>query len=184
MPRRPIAAAVLAGLCVSLLAGCFYLPISVPLTPLGDDDPDDTDDAEVSESLPGPEGWRQFDHCNGGPNEDYVWVEGIPAEQIMASGIEPTCGDVWFQDDGDHFVNVTDFEVTIDELDALRDALLAEGWEMPVEEFTGADLYARDFYLDDSYDTRLAIELYRNPMGGGSYTAYLDYLSPLTRALG
>ncbi len=185
MLRRALAISLIASLALVGLSGCLFLPpISIPLTDRNDDDPDDSDDDPAADDeLPGPEGWRAFDHCSGGPDDDYVWVEGIPTTAIDEAGIEPSCGAVWFQDDGDHFVNVTDYEVTIEELDALRDLLLAEGWQMPVEEFKGPDLYARDFYLGDDLDTRLAIELYRNPLGGGSYTAYMDYLSPLTRAL-
>ena len=185
MTRRLFAASLVACIAFGSLSGCFLIPINIPIGTHNDDDPNDADDDPTAdEALPGPEGWRSFDHCSGGPNEDYVWIEGLPTESIDDSGIDPSCGDVWFQDDGDHFVNVTDYAVTIEELDALRDLLVDEGWSMEVEEFKGIDLYARDFYLGEDLDTRLAIELYRNSPLGPTYTAYIDYLSPSTRDLG
>ncbi len=52
---------------------------------------------------------------------------------------------------------------------------------------SGRQVGARDYYLPTGISegefTRLAIELYGNGTDPASYTAYIDYLSPETRAL-
>lgn len=183
MPAVRAAIAVTVSIAIaSLLSSCIMMPSIV---------------SEVSQNGPvndrpvveGPEGWTDFPSCEAGPRDDYVWVDGFPSTELASTGIDPDCGDTWIEPDGDNFMNVTDYSLSAAQLDALEAALVASGWEKKWDDFvpaTGPDrvlqsVGARDFYRDG--DTRLfAVEIYYN--GSNSYTAYLDYHSPETRALG
>jgi len=137
----------------------------------------------------GPEGWTEFPSCEGGPRDDFIWVDGIPSAELDAAGIGPDCGDTWIEEDGDSFMNVTDYSLTEEQLDALGDALIASGWEKKYDDFVPATattgqvgVGARDYYTSND-DVKFAIEIYNNGTDPVSYTAYLDYHSPSTRAL-
>jgi hypothetical protein len=134
----------------------------------------------------GPEGWEVFASCEGGPRDDYVWIDGFPSTELESAGVNPDCGDTFIKSDGDSFMDVADYSLTVDQLNAIEAALVASGWEKKWDDFdplaaSGA-AGARDFYRDN--DQRLvAIEIYRNPSSSVSFTAYIDYHSPETRAL-
>ena len=176
----------MAGLVLALLTGCF------PLLPTGGtggtggtvetDGPTGSGDA--------PDGWATFANCDGGPNVDWVWVDGFPAEAFEQSGVDPVCGDVWPQPDGETFLGVAHYGLTAADLDAFETAILAAGYVRLWDDFdpTVEQDYAgaRDYYLDGVGDgdfTRLAVEIYANPLDD-AFTGYFDYLSPLTRDLG
>ena len=138
----------------------------------------------------GPEGWSDLGNCVGGPNTDFRWIDGIPSEELARAGVFPDCGDSWVQADGDSFVGVADYTLTADQLAALDRELTKSGWTLRVDDFepvASADaprsaVGARDYYTDDD-ERLLAIELYHNGTNPISYTAYIDYHSPETRAL-
>lgn len=178
---RVVAAAITAAVAVCSLSSCVLLPSIVD---------------EVSQNGPvndrpvvdGPVGWTEFPSCEGGPRDDFVWVDGIPSEEIDAAGIVPECGDTWIEADGDSFVGVAEYALTDAQLDALDAALVASGWELKYDDFVAATASspselagARDYYLDD--ETKLAIEIYNNATNPITYTAYIDFHSPATRAL-
>ncbi len=180
---RLLAAIALAALTLSSLSGCILLGPAIQ---------------EASQFAPvndrpvvdGPAGWEEFPSCEGGPRDDYVWVDGLPNQELTAAGVVPDCGDTWIEEDGDNFMNVTDYSLTEQEIDAIGAALEASGWEKKWDDFAPVEsasappvgVGARDYYRDG--DTLLlAIEIYHNGTNPISYTAYIDYHSPLTRAL-
>jgi hypothetical protein len=142
------------------------------------------------ETVEGPPGWEEYPSCPTGPRDDFVWVEGLPNDAIDSAGIRADCGDTWIESDGDSFVGVADFTVTESQLDALRDGLIDAGWQMKWDDFAPVSspaaergaAGARDFYIDDD-ERLLAVEIYNNGTDPVSYTAYIDYHSPETRAL-
>lgn len=165
---------------VALLTGCTILaedPVPRPSASTG---------AESS-------GWEQFPHCPEGPQTDWVLVDGFPAAELEGAGIVPDCGDTWARDNGEHFVNVTALEATEEQLDDLGEWLERSGYVELFDDFVpalpgppAALAGARDFYLDGVHDgdfTRVAIEIYSNGVDPQTYTAFIDYLSPETRAL-
>jgi hypothetical protein len=171
---------------VLLLTGCSLLT-QVPT-------PDQTQDPPAPTGEPGgaPAGWETLTHCDGAPEDPWVWVEGFPADEYDSTGATFDCGDTWLQDDGENFVNVTDYEMTVDEIDAFGAALEASGYEKLFDNFipgtpSGEDYYgARDYYLNGDYEddfTRVAIEIYPSHTAADQWTAYIDYLSPETRQL-
>lgn len=179
--RRVVMAAI--GMSVLLaLTGCFPPVLSAPhsaaptATPAGS---------------AAPSGWAQFPHCSGAPNDPWVWVDDYPIEAFDAAGIAPICADTWVEADGETFLGVMHPHLTLDDIDALGAGLEDLGYVALVDDFDptaalNAYAGARDYYLDGSHGddfTRLAIEIYVNPVGGG-FTAYIDFLSPQTRALG
>ena len=179
---RSVRAVVVAAGALLLLSGCFG-----PLLPL----PPTQTDGPTSGA---PAGWSEFEHCDGAPEDPWVWVDGFPADAFEAAGVEPFCGDTWIEDDGENFVNVTNGAVTEADLDAIGTALEGMGYQALVDDFvpvaegaTPAYVGARDYYLAGDFEgdfTRLAIEIYSNGgPGTPTYVAYFDYLSPLTRAL-
>jgi hypothetical protein len=137
--------------------------------------------------------WDAFPHCPGGPETDWVRVAGFPTAEIEATEIRPDCGDTWTTDGGEHFTNVTALAVTDTQLDAFGVELSGSGYDKLVDDFQPADaggpavlVGARDYYLDGIHDgdfTRVAIEIYSNGTDPQTYTAFIDYLSPETRAL-
>jgi len=165
-----------------LLSAC--LPIPLPSIPEPENE---------REVVTGPAGWTEFPHCPGGPNDDWIWIDGFPAEALENAGIEPRCGDTWIEADGDSFENVTVPDLTEAQLTALDDELATAGWEKLWDDFAPAEpgavpapVGARDYYLDGVTDgafTRLAIELYSNATDPVTYIGYIDFLSPETRAL-
>jgi predicted small lipoprotein YifL len=178
-----LSSVVAAAALVVSISGCGILLPLVNPDRVVNPGTERTESGGVAESdLPGPEGWKLFDHCAGAPKYDYTFVEGFPYEQLEFAEIVPVCGDVWKQDDGRHFVNVTTYSVTVQQLNTLRSALQVEGWDETVNDVENDVLVARDYYLGDDGLTRFAIELYLNP-DGETYTAYMDYLSPETRTL-
>jgi hypothetical protein len=181
--RSQFFAGLVAALTVAALSGCAILaPFLVSGQEPNPAKHRSTSGGIAKGDLPGPDGWKLFDHCAGAPDYDYTFVEGLPYEQLEEAAIVPDCGDVWKQDDGRHFLNVTSYAVTVKQLDALRGALIDQGWDETVSETKGDVLVARDYYLGDDNLTRFAIELYLNS-DGTTYTAYMDYLSPATRLL-
>jgi hypothetical protein len=165
-----------------LLSAC--LPLPLPSIPELEND---------REVLTGPTGWTEFPHCPAGPNDDWIWIEGFPAEALEEAGIEPKCGDTWIEADGDSFENVTVSDLSDADLAALDAELTSAGWVKLWDDFVPAEpraipapVGARDYYLDGVTDgdfTRLAIELYGNGTDPVTYIGYIDYLSPETRAL-
>jgi hypothetical protein len=137
--------------------------------------------------------WESFPHCPGGPETEWRLVDGFPVKALEAAGLAPECGDSWADDEGEHFENVTEFRIDEDGIAALGDALVAVGYVELWNDFApapdgaaAAPVGAMDFYLDGLHEgdfTRLAIELYANGGSPQSYTAFIDYLSPETRAL-
>jgi hypothetical protein len=179
---RPILALALAAMTVTTLSGCIFAgAVLEEATQFGP-----VNDRPV---VDGPAGWEEFVSCEGGPRDDFIWIDGIPSDELDAVGIRPDCGDTWIESDGDHFMNVTDYSVTEAELDALDAALTAAGWERKWDDFVPAEegsapagVGARDYYREGD-TVKFAIEIYSNPTAPVSYTAYLDYHSPATRAL-
>ena len=104
--------------------------------------------------------------------------------------MNPDCGDTWIEPDGDSFMNVTDYSLTEAQINAVTAALIESGWELKWDDFapvTSASaprdgVGARDFYRDGDQH-KLAIEIYHNGTEPITYTAYIDYYSPETRAL-
>jgi hypothetical protein len=179
----PLGSAALAA--ALLLGGCTLLP-TVPSGPTSG--PTETDEPTTG----APAGWETFTHCDGAPEEPWVWVDGFPADEFDASGAAVDCGDTWPQDDGETFLNVTSYQMSVDELEAFGAALEASGYEKLFDNFvpgtpSGESYYgARDYYLDGVSDgpfTRLAIEIYPFDDAESAWTAYIDYLSPETRQL-
>jgi len=173
--RRFMTAAA-AVLVVLGLTGCFP-PLPQPTTT--------TVDGPVADA---PEGWAEFPHCEGGPDEDWVWVDDFPSAAFEASELRPVCGDTWVRPDGETFLGVAHYGLTVEDLDRFGGALEAEGYVALWDDFDPTvardSAGARDYYLDGVGEgdfTRLAVEVYAN--GDGSYTAYFDHLSPLTRDL-
>jgi hypothetical protein len=169
-----------------LLGGCSLL------TPPTTGDPTSAPPATEEPTTGPPAGWESFTHCDGAPEEPWVWVDGFPAAEFDASGATVDCGDTWPRDDGDTFVNITSFEMSLEQLDAFGAALEASGYQKLFDDFTpgtpsGESYYgARDYYLDGVSDgafTRVAIEIYPAVTGTDDWTAYIDYLSPETRTL-
>ena len=181
--RRTLTLMITAAVAM-LLTGCSLL---LPVLP------QDPPTAEpTTPSAGAPAGWDQLVHCDGAPEEAWVWVEGFPAAEFDASGATPDCGDVWREDDGETFLNVTSYEMSLEQLDAFGDELIAAGYEKLFDDFVpgtpSGDTYygARDYYLDGEYEhafTRVAVEIYPSHTDENAWTAYIDYLSPLTRAL-
>ena len=178
---------MLIGAAASLvLGGCFLLPSGTPVTPtIPDDSPAPTG---------APAGWAELPHCEGAPEEPWVFVDDFPSAAFDDTAADAECGDVWPQDDGETFVGVVDSAMTVDDLDEFGAALEAAGYEKLFDDFvpgtpSGEDYYgARDYYLDGVFDTedftRLAIEIYPSQSVTDQWTAYIDYLSPSTRLLG
>jgi hypothetical protein len=185
--RRPVPSVLIGASAALLLAGCGLLPTVVP--PASDPAGPQATDAPAGEA---PAGWAEFPQCEGGPGEDWVWVDGFPSDEFETAVGAPDCGDTWLQDDGETFLNITDYEITVDQLDAFGAALEASGYQKLFDDFvpgtpSGEEYYgARDYYLDGDYEgdfTRLAIEIYPSHSDPEQWTAYIDYLSPLTRQL-
>lgn len=183
--RRPLIALLAGTATALLLAGCSLLQVPGP---------SQTQDPPAPTGGTGdaPAGWETLTHCDGAPEEAWVWVEGFPADEYDSTGATLDCGDTWPQDDGETFVNITDYEITLEDLDEFGAALEASGYEKLFDDFvpgtpSGEDYYgARDYYLDGDYEgdfTRLAIEIYPSHTDPDQWTAYIDYLSPSTRAL-
>jgi hypothetical protein len=137
--------------------------------------------------------WASLPHCPGADRSSWQLVPDFPADALDAAGLHPTCGDVWLQDDGDTFVSIAEV-VTEGALDNLGTALEARRFVKLVDDFAPATpgvnergaVGARDYYLEGYHDagfTRVAIELYSNGTTPATYTAFIDYLSPSTRAL-
>ncbi|HWM33442.1 MAG TPA: hypothetical protein VNR36_04300 [Pseudolysinimonas sp.] len=175
------------GAAAVLLAGCALLTPLAPQQP-----PQPQTDPPATPAAGAPAGWEELPHCDGAPEEPWTWVDGFPAAEFEASGASADCGDVWVQDDGETFLNLTSYEMTLEQLDAFGGALEGSGYEKLFDDFTpgtpsGESYYgARDYYLDGEYQhafTRLAIEIYPSHSADGAWTAYIDFLSPLTRRL-
>ena len=82
--------------------------------------------------------------------------------------------------------------MSVQQIDDFGAALEASGYQLLFDNFipgtpSGESYYgARDFYLDGISDgdfTRLALEIYPASDDDTLWTAYIDYLSPLTREL-
>ncbi len=185
--RRVLPLGMAALAAALLLGGCGLLP-AVPAPPAPA--PTGQTDAPVNGA---PAGWETLPHCEGAPEEPWIWVDGFPAEEFDASGAVADCGDIWPQDDGDTFAGIASYEISVEQLDAFGTALEASGYQKLFDDFvpgtpSGESYYgARDYYLDGVSDggfTRLAIEIYPSHSDPAQWTAYVDYLSPGTRALG
>ena len=183
----PLGSAVLAA--ALLLGGCGLLP-GAPVIPTPA--PPGQTDTPAGEA---PAGWETLEHCDGAPEHSpWVWVDGFPAAEFDASRAVPDCGDIWLQDDGETFAGIASFEISAAQLDEFGAALEGSGYQLLFDDFVpgtpaeGQTYYgARDFYLDGVYEgdfTRLAIEIYPSKVNPEQWTAYIDYLSPETRALG
>jgi len=185
--RRVLPLGSVALAAALLLGGCGLLPsapvIPTPAPPGQTDTP--TTDA--------PAGWEALTHCDGAPEEPWVWVDGFPAAEFDASGAVADCGDIWPQEDGDTFAGIASYEISVEQLDAFGAELEASGYQKLFDDFVpgtpapGESYYgARDYYLDGVYEgdfTRLAIEIYPSHTDPENWTAYVDYLSPETRQL-
>jgi hypothetical protein len=175
--RATAVSVALALTCLGALTSCAL----VPLLPKP---------VHTRESTAGPDGWENFPGCPGGPKDQYVWVEGFPYQELEEAGMRPACGDTWIEDDGEHFIDVLVPDMTEAQLEEFGEALVASGYEKKWDDFVPAvsssepkaGVGARDFYLPD-LETRVAIEIYHNGTDPITYTAYIDYLSPLTREL-
>jgi hypothetical protein len=181
--RRVVSVGSAALAAALLLGGCGLLPIGGGPTP--------APPATVAPTGP-PAGWDTFTHCDGAPENPWVWVDGFPADAFDSTGATVDCGDTWPEDDGNTFVNITAYKLTLDQLNAFGTALEASGYEKLFDDFdpatpSGESYYgARDYYLDGVSDgdfTRVAIEIYPTVTGSDFWTAYIDYLSPETRKL-
>jgi hypothetical protein len=175
-----------------LLAGCGLLTPVLPQAPQQPQTPQQQSGDPGAPDGDAPAGWAELAHCEGAPEEPWTWVDGFPAAEFDASGATADCGDLWRQGDGETFLNVTSYEISLDELDAFGDALVASGYEKLFDDFvpgtpSGESYYgARDYYLDGEHEhdfTRLAIEIYPSHTDDDKWTAYIDFLSPLTRQL-
>jgi hypothetical protein len=184
--RRVVTLGSVAVVAALLLGGCGLLP-SAPTI-----DPPQTEGPTDAPTTGPPAGFEEFPHCEGAPEEPWVWVDGFPAGEFNSSGATADCGDTWPQDDGDTFVNITSYAMSVEQLDAFGVALEASGYQKLFDDFvpgtpSGESYYgARDYYLDGISDgdfTRLAIEIYPSTLDPAKWTAYIDYLSPLTRQL-
>ena len=169
-----------------LLAGCFpSIPIIVPGTSIVPEDAN-TDAGN----------WQTLPHCGGAPDHPWVLVQDFPVDALRAADVVAACGDVWLKDDGRHFVDVTDRSVTDADFARIDEELTAAGYVKLWDDFkpavpgrTAADgVGARDYYLRGEHggvdETKLAIEIYYNGTDPVSYTAFIDFSSPSTRALG
>ncbi len=183
----PLGSAVLAA--ALLLGGCGLLPSVPTIDPPATESPSDPSDAPTTGA---PAGFEEFAHCDGAPEVPWAWVDGFPAAEFNASGAIADCGDTWPQDDGDTFLNITSYAMSSQQIDDFGAALEDSGYELLFDNFipgtpSGEAYYgARDFYLDGISDgafTRLAIEIYPASDDNTLWTAYIDYLSPLTRQL-
>lgn len=179
---RTAGALLIAGVVALSLSSCLVATVVQEATEHGP-----VNDRPVAA---GPEGWTEFPSCEAGPRDDFVWVDGLPSDELTLAGIAPDCGDTWIEDDGDSFVNVTDYTLTEAQIDALGAALEASGWEKKWDDFAPVSnpaapregVGARDYYVDND-TTLLAIEIYHNGTDPISYTAYIDFHSPKTRLL-
>ncbi len=180
----PLGSAVLAA--ALLLGGCSLLPTVPTVDPPATDSPSDTPSTDA------PAGFEEFAHCDGAPEVPWVWVDGFPAAEFNSSGAIADCGDTWPQDDGDTFLNITAYSMSVQQLDDFGTALEDSGYQKLFDDFIpgtpSSESYygARDYYLDGISDgafTRLAIEIYPASDDDTLWTAYIDYLSPLTRQL-
>jgi hypothetical protein len=183
--RRVLTLGSVAIAAALVLGGCGLLP-----TPTVD--PPQTEAPTDTPTTGAPAGFEEFEHCEGAPEEPWVWVDGFPADEFTASGATADCGDTWPQDDGENFVNITAYAMTLEQRDAFGAALEASGYQKLFDDFvpgtpSGQSYYgARDYYLDGISDgdfTRLAIEIYPSTVDTAQWTAYIDYLSPETRNL-
>jgi hypothetical protein len=125
--------------------------------------------------------WTTFPHCPGSPKTPWTLVADFPTKELESAGILGDCGGLWPEKKAGYFSNVTDVTVTRAQLDDLGAALLAGGWTLEVEDKVGTVLKDRDYYHGAA--TKFAIELYVNPSGDGSYTAFMDFHAPSVAAL-
>jgi hypothetical protein len=184
--RRALSLGSVALAAALMLGGCGLLPSTPTIDPPQTESPTDAPPAGA------PAGFEEFPHCDGAPEEPWVWVDGFPAAEFDSSGATADCGDTWPQDDGDTFLNITSYAMSVEQLDAFGAALEASGYQKLFDDFvpgtpSGESYYgARDYYLDGISDgdfTRLAIEIYPSTADASMWTAYIDYLSPATRRL-
>jgi hypothetical protein len=182
---RTIIAAVIAIVAGTVLSSCALLPQL-----LSGGEPAENDRVAVD----APDGWATLEHCPAGPNDDWVWVEGYPNVALEDAGIVPSCGDTWIEDDGENFESIQVSAVPESALDELGASLSELGYESLFDDFAAVPdgsasrggVGARDYYLDGAYEgdfTRVAVEIYHEGGDPSTYTAYIDFLSPGTRAL-
>jgi hypothetical protein len=176
--RRHLRVAIVAIAVLPLLSGCVFFPNVLPPAP-----------ANERPAADGPEGWTEFPSCPNGPRDEWVWIDGFPAEELDAAAIEPQCADTWIEDDGDHFVGVVASGVAFEQFDVLNGAMVAAGWDVTYDDLQptpqdGAEVGLvgwRDYELDGG-DTLFVIEVYFDGEALG-YTVYADLHSPATREL-
>lgn len=182
--RLSVAAAA-AGVIALAVSGCVSLfPVTVPGNP-GDPIPVDEDP-----SAPGPEGWATLPLCANGPEDEWVWVDGFPVEQLEAGGFEPDCGATYL-DDGPAYTSVADPTVTLDELEAIASGLESVGYELtastfePYEPGDPAGIAGTWEYSRVGADpaTVWIVNFAPGDDGPGSYYTYVDFESPATLEL-
>jgi hypothetical protein len=188
MRRIRLSMTALAAVALLGLTGCislFPVPVEVPGIP-GDPTP-----VEDDPTAPGPDGWSTLPLCPGGPEDEWVWVEDFPVEQIEAAGLQPECG-ASYLDPPPAYTSIADTAVTLDELEALRSALEGSGFELTGDTFVPAQpgdpsglAGSWEYSLRGSDPATVWIVNFApGDDGPGSYYTYIDFESAATIALG
>jgi hypothetical protein len=182
--RRTIAVVLSSGAVALALSGCVLLPFFPQPRP-----PQETPFAPDGPVTDAPAGWTDLEPCD--PSDRWIWVEGYPAAEMEAAGLEAECGGTYFDPGSPTYVSAGDNTVTREQLDALRAALEAEGYTVSDSTFhepkpgdqpglAGSWKYDRGTGADA--ETIYLVNFWR---GGDPivYQTFLDYESPATHAL-
>jgi hypothetical protein len=176
-----------AGALALGLSGCIpFLPVPGPVP----GNPGDPIPVEEDPSAPGPDGWATLPLCANGPEDEWVWVDGFPVEQLEAAGFEPDCGSTYLDEDP-AYTSVADPTVTLEELEVIAGGLEAAGYVLtgntfePYEARDPAGLAGTWEYSRTGAEeaTVWIVNFAPGDDGPDSYYSYVDFESPATRAL-
>ena len=184
MGRLISASLLLAGLGL-VLSGCVLLPF------IPHQQPQQTPTSPDGPLEQGPAGWTDLEPCD--PSDRWVWVDGYPADEMEAAGLEAECGGTYFDPDVPTYTSSGDSSVTDDQLQALLAELEASGYEQTASSFVhpeagddpglvGSFQYERNAGDPAASETIFVVNFW----SGGQpveYETFVDYESPATRAL-
>jgi len=180
--RRAVITLTMAAVCATTLAGCFLLPVNLPV-PAPDRTPTNgpADDA--------PAGWSDLQPCDD--SDHWIWVDGYPAEQLEAAGFEAECGGTYFDPDLPTYTSSADSTVTEEQLDEIRAQLEDVGWTETDSTFESpepgddpglAGSWQYDLDGPDGHETIYIVNLW-NGQQPVQFQTFVDYESPATRDL-
>jgi hypothetical protein len=183
--RRFVTAGLAAIACVVTLSGCILIP------PIPVQAPQQTPHAPDGQQDPAPEGWAEFEPCD--PSDRWIWVEGFPADEMEAAGLEPECGGTYFGSGSPTYTSAGDRSVSDEQLEELRAQLEAAGYEQTASSFehpepgdapglAGSWQYERNAEDPDAAEVIFVVNFSAgtDPV---QYQTFVDYESPATRDL-